>query len=110
MAEAKVFEQHAKTLELKNDALDTLVEAQKKQISNILANEAEAIANNHFDHKEPETIERLKLSISTISDLIEKGAKIIPSSSDSDTTKLFPDYNSLSLIESSIKQLMSNDK
>ncbi|NML64457.1 hypothetical protein HHL22_04485 [Hymenobacter sp. RP-2-7] len=109
-AEANIFEQHAKTLELKNNALDILVEAQKIQINNILSNEAEAIANKHFDRKEPETIERLKLSINTISDLIEKGAKIIPSSSDSEANKLFPDYNSLSLIESSIKQIMSNNR
>ncbi|GAB2848127.1 hypothetical protein [Hymenobacter ruber] len=109
-AEAKIFEQHAKTLELKNEALDVLVEAQRTQIGNILTNEAEAIANKHFDHKEPETIERLKLSITTIADLIDRGAKVIPSSSEPETTKLFPDYNSLSLIESSIKQLMQNGR
>jgi hypothetical protein len=107
-AEAKMFEQHAKTLELKNDALETFVSAQKLQINNILTNEAEAIANKHYDHKENETIERLKLSINTIADLIERGAKILPSSSNSETVKMFPDYNNLGLIESSIRQLTEN--
>jgi len=65
-AEAEIFEQHAKTLELKNDALSIFVEAQKVQMKNILDAEATAIANKEYNHSEPETIERLKLSISTV--------------------------------------------
>lgn len=104
-AEANIFEQHAKTLELKNDALSVFVDAQKAQMKNILDAEATAIANKEYNHSEPETIERLKLSISTVADLIDKGVQILPISKEEDIQKSFPDYKNLNLIESTIKQL-----
>jgi hypothetical protein len=105
-AEAEIFEQHAKTLELKNDALSTFVEAQKIQLKNILDAEATAIADKQYNHKEPETLERLKLSISTVADLIDKGVQILPLNKDEDIQKSFPDYKAPNLIESSIKQIV----
>lgn len=108
-AEAKIFEEHAKTLELKNDALTSLIDAQKVQLKHVLASEAEAIATGYYDHSEPETIERLKLSISTISDLINSGVQIIPTSKNEGIMKSFPDYNKMDLIESTIKQIKSGD-
>jgi len=108
-AEAKIFEEHAKTLELKNDALSTFVEAQKIQLKNILDSEANAIANKAYSHNEPETIERLKLSISTVAELIDKGVQILPISKDAEIQKSFPNYKNLNLIESSIKQIMSDN-
>jgi hypothetical protein len=107
-AEADIFEQHAKTLELKNEAMSVFVEAQKVQIKNILEAEATAIANEQYNHAEPETIERLKLSISTVAELIDKGVQILPMSKDEDIQKSFPDYKNLNLIESSIKQIAPN--
>ncbi|AMR42730.1 hypothetical protein HZP39_07525 [Elizabethkingia anophelis] len=107
-AEAKIFEQYAKTLEIKNDSLENLVSAQKEQYKNILSAEAESIANNSYNHKEPETIERLKLSITTIADLMDKGILVLPASDNNDVQKNFPDYNNLNLIESSIRQITNN--
>ncbi len=108
-AEAKLFEQHARTLTLKNDSLENLIDSQKQQLQNILQAEAESIANKHYTEHNNENVERLKLSISTISELIEKGAMILPAEkSNPDTNKLFPDYNHLSLIESTIKQLKNS--
>jgi hypothetical protein len=104
-ADAKIFEQHARTLELKNESLSNFVEAQKTQLKNILDSEAHAIAQKHYTHEDPETIERLKLSISTVSDLIDKGVKILPNSTDTEIQNSFPDYNKLNIIESSIKQI-----
>lgn len=108
-AEANIFEQHAKTLELKNDSLSIFVEAQKVQIKNILDAEATAIANKEYNYAEPETIERLKLSISTVAELIDKGIQILPLSREEDIRKQFPDYKNLNLIESTIKQLTENN-
>ncbi len=107
-AEADIFIQHAKTLELKNDALSSIVSAQEQQIKNVLEAEAMAIANKHYSHNDPETIERLKLSINTISELIDKGAKILPMAQNDDIQKAFPDYHRLNLIESTIKQISEN--
>lgn len=104
-AEANIFEEHARTLELKNEALEIFVNAQKAQMKNILDAEAKAIANNMYNHNEPETIERLKLSITTVSELIDKGVNILPVSKDEDIQKSFPDYTNLNLIESTIKKL-----
>ncbi|WP_374444739.1 hypothetical protein [Epilithonimonas sp.] len=108
-AEAKIFEQYAKTLEIKNDSMENLVEAQKEQYKNILNAEAESIANKSYNHKEPETIERLKLSITTISELIDKGVLILPASDNKEIQKNFPDYSNLGLIESSIRQITNNN-
>lgn len=108
-AEAKIFEEHAKTLELKNEALSSLIDAQKAQLKNILNSEAEAIASSSYDHSDPETIERLKLSISTISGLIDSGVQIIPTSKNEGVAKSFPDYKKMDLIESTIKQIKSGD-
>lgn len=108
MAEAKIFEEHARTLKLKNDSLQNLVEAQNTQIKNILQAEAEAIAAKHYTASDPETIERLKLSINTVSDLIDKGVKIMPQTGNEDIRKSFPDYSQLNLIESTIKQLRNS--
>lgn len=107
-AEAKMFEQHARTLELKNDALTSLVDAQKAQLKNILDSEANALANKEYNHNEPETIERLKLSISTVAELIDKGVQILPISKEENIQKSFPDYKNLNLIESTIKQIAPN--
>lgn len=107
-AEANIFAAHAKTLDLKNEMLQTLIDAQKQQIKNVLQSEAEAIALKFYSHNDPETIERLKLSISTASDLIEKGAKILPMGKNEEIQKAFPNYNATNLIESTIKQLKEN--
>lgn len=107
-AEAKIFEQHTRTLELMNDQIDLYVNAQKTQLDNILQSEAEAIASKHYSAKDPETIERLKLSISTVADLIDKGAKILPTSESDDVKQLFPEYGNLSMIESAIKKISEN--
>lgn len=108
-AEAKIFEEHAKTLGLKNDSLQAVIEAQKIQIKNIIESEAEEIAKAHYKLKDPEVINRLKLSINTVNDLIDRGTQILPSSDNKETIKNFPDYSNLNLIESTIKKLESEN-
>ncbi|WPO78638.1 hypothetical protein [Flavobacterium sp. KACC 22761] len=106
-AEAKIFEEHARTLELKNDGLAQIIEAQKQQYKNILQAEAEEIANKNFNNNSPEVIERLKLSLTTTADLIDRGTKILPSS-DKELSQSFPNYSNLDLIESAIKKIANN--
>lgn len=107
-AEAKIFEAQAKTLDLKNDALESIIDAQKIQIKNLLNAEAEAIASKHYDIKDPETIKRLELSINTTADLIDRGAKILPANEQSLEKGNFPDYKELNLLQSAIKQIREN--
>lgn len=107
-AEAKIYEQHTRTLGLKNDMMEIFVNAQKEQLKNILESEAEQIINNHYSLNNPEVLERLKLSINTVADLIDRGAKLLPASDNGDIDKLFPNYNTLDLIESTTKMLKDN--
>lgn len=104
-AEAKIFEEHAKTLELKNDALSSIIDAQKTQLKNILESEAKAIISEQYQHDDPETLRRLELSINTTADLIDRGVKILPTSENESLKELFPDYKNLNLIQSAIKQI-----
>jgi hypothetical protein len=104
-AEAKIFEEHAKTLGLKNDALSSIVDAQKQQLNNILQAEALAIISEQYNHNDPETIKRLELSINTTADLIDRGVKILPTTENESIKELFPDYKNLNLIQSAIKQI-----
>ena len=104
-AEAKIFEEHAKTLELKNEALSSIVDAQKEQLSNILQAEAIAIISEQYNHNDPETLKRLELSINTTANLIDRGVKILPTTENESIKELFPDYKNLNLIQSAIKQI-----
>lgn len=106
-AEAKLFEEHAKSIGLKNQALADIVDAQKKNINATIEYEAEQIADKNYDSKEPELIGRLKMSIATFADLIDRGTRILPNpkSNIDDIKELFPDWNNLNLIESSNKLL-----
>ena len=105
-AEAKMYEQYTRTLELKNDALSNIIEAQKQQLNNVLEAEAKAIVTEQYKHNDPETLKRLELSIKTTADLIDRGVKILPTGGESESIKeLFPDYSNLRLIQSAIKQI-----
>lgn len=108
-AEAKIFEQHAKTLELKNNALSSLIDAQNQQLDNILDSEAKQVMSNHYDSNNPEILAKLKLSITTVSNLIDRGTQILPASENNNVKNIFPDYSKLNLIESSIKMLKNNN-
>ena len=73
---------------------------------NVLEHEASAIQKKHYNSEDSETLNRLKLSITSIAELIEKGARILPEGNSEEVNKLFPDYSQLSIIESSIRQIV----
>lgn len=104
-AETKIYEAHTRTLELKNEMMEIFIEAQKKLVEETLDNEAQSILSERYKESSAESLERLKLSISTVSDLIDKGARILPTSTSNDLKQLFPDYDKLSLIQSAIKKI-----
>jgi hypothetical protein len=108
-AETKLYEAHTKTLDLKNESIELFVDAQKQLLKKVLQNEAEAISQKAFNGQDQHTIDLLKLSIATISDLIEKGAKILPMSNNEAMQKSFPDYDAPNLITSSIKQIKDSE-
>ena len=68
--------------------------------------EARALYNESFEGDDNEQIERLKLSIKMLSNLIEKGAEIHPALNQPEqVSNLFPDMKKLNSLESRIKKL-----
>lgn len=104
-AESSIFEEHAKSLKLKNELMDDLVKANKKMLADVLDAEAANIHNGHYNPNDPEVKERIKLAIRSISELIDKGGQLLPSGSNKDISNNFPDYNALNSAVYIIKQI-----
>ncbi|MBP6455999.1 MAG: hypothetical protein KA275_04645 [Chitinophagaceae bacterium] len=104
--EGKLLSEQVRGLKVKNDSLEDILKAQKKETDIMIQAEAEFIASEFFKKKEPENIERIKKSISTFAELIAKGAEIHPSLvAPENVSNLFPDPTKLIGLESKIKKL-----
>jgi hypothetical protein len=104
IARWRAISAHVKTLEIKNDALENLEEAQQKLLSQLVDSEARAIEDSFFPSHDNERQERIKESIRTLSELIFKGAEIHPAlTAPVEAKEVFPKYDELPT--STIKQL-----
>jgi hypothetical protein len=111
--EAKMFEQHARTLQLKNEALENLIDGQKQAIELQLESESKALENEYFAGVEPspERIQRLQYAVKSFSKLIERGAEIHPAlSAPEPVSNLFPASINPLAIESRIKHLGNSNE
>ena len=105
--EFRIFFEHAKGLSIKNDSLSDLEEAQKKLLDQLVSQEAQALADKHFDTKShPETVERVRYTITIFSELIRRGGEVAPALNAPETVEnLFPKYRDLLTTQSQIKQI-----
>ncbi len=104
--EAKIVEEHATRVKLGTKHFEALVEANTAQMNLLIEAEALYIQKEYCKNPNPEDLERLKLSVKTMSELIEKGAEIQPALlAPESVSNLFPDYSNLMLIESNQKLL-----
>ncbi|MFC5044693.1 hypothetical protein ACFSTE_22440 [Aquimarina hainanensis] len=104
--EGQLIEQHVKSLEIKNDSLKEIQEKQKRALDLMIEAEARELYNESFEGDDNEQIERLKLSVKMLSNLIEKGAEIHPALNQPEqVSNLFPDMKKLNSLESRIKKL-----
>lgn len=104
--ENKILEQHVRSLEIKNDSLNDILEGQKKLTNHLIEQEAQAISSQHFTKSDGENLERVKLAINSFAFLIQKGAEIHPAlSAPEKVQNLFPKFDQLGSITSQIKQL-----
>jgi len=104
--ENKMFEQQARAMEIKNESLEDLLEAQKNITNQLLENEARSVLDEYFDSNDNEQLERLKLTIKTFATLIQDGAEIHPSlMAPEQVQNLFPNYKKMDSITSRIKQI-----
>jgi hypothetical protein len=104
--EGKIFEQHARGLEIKNESLVEIQKAQKKSIDLLIDAEARNLYDEHFSNDDKEQISRLKHSINLFSKLMERGTEIHPLLNTPETVdNLFPDPKNYLTIQSRIKQI-----
>ncbi|WP_118973243.1 hypothetical protein [Taibaiella koreensis] len=103
-----------KRLKIGTEVLQTVADAHKVAINNILEAEAKAIQNDYFDPNDPEITERLKLSLETIQKMSSEGLQIKAgkvSEDGKEAVKLaFPASTDPMLIESITKQITQGDK
>jgi hypothetical protein len=108
--EGDIFREYVRGLKIKNESLEDLLAAQKEATKQLVDMEAQALLLKHFGKEDdPDRLERLKMSLKTLAELIRKGAEVHPALSAPETVKnLFPDFKSLDAIASQIKQLTSS--
>lgn len=106
--EAKLAEQHFKNAQLGTEYFEALVAANEKQLNLLIETEAKLLQNEYLKDDDNENLERLKLSVKTMSELIEKGTEIQPALlAPENVSNLFPDYSNIMMIESKQKQIQS---
>lgn len=104
--ENKILEQTVRSMEIKNESLEDILENQKKITNILIDNEAQAILDNNFESSDHEQLARLKSTIKTFATLIQNGAEVHPSLvAPEKVQNLFPNYKNLDAITSQIKQI-----
>ncbi|MCI1187181.1 hypothetical protein MON38_07090 [Hymenobacter sp. DH14] len=104
--EGRMLAEQVRALKVKNESLEDVLKAQKAETDMMIEAEAQHIQHEHFKNNSPETIERIKNSISIFADLIGKGAEIQPAlAAPESVSNLFPDPKNLIGLESKIKKL-----
>jgi hypothetical protein len=108
LQEGYAFNEYVKNLQLKNEQTEAFIEAQKQQVQLLIAEQAKLIEKKHFTKSDSERLERLKLSITTMSELIDKGFEIHPSLMTPESVKnLFPDFKTIHFPSFETKQISS---
>lgn len=104
--EAKIHLAYLDSLTTKNEHLNDLREASKKQLDLLVEVEAQNLQADYYNGNDPERIQRLIFSIESMSKLIEKGTEVYPNLLASENLKnAFPSFKNLNLIESKTKQI-----
>lgn len=111
LQEGRAFNEYVKNLQLKNDQAEAFVEAQKAQVLLLVTEQAKLVEKENFSNSDAERLERLKLSINTMSELIDKGFEIHPSLvAPESVTNLFPDFKSIHLPSFEKKQIGAGEE
>ncbi|MDA3897485.1 MAG: hypothetical protein PF482_15220, partial [Desulfobacteraceae bacterium] len=108
--ESQLIEQHVRSLEIKNESLQDLLEKQKEVNSLLIQNEVKNIQVKHFGSNEDnENFERLRLTTKTFAELIQKGSEVHPAlNAPEEVQNVFPNFKKLGSIVSQIKQIEEN--
>jgi hypothetical protein len=105
--ESEILEKQIRSLEIKNESLEDILESQKKLTNKLIEQETSAVVVQHFGKDmETEYSERLKYAIKMFAELIQQGAEIHPALNAPETVQnLFPDFKKIGTIATRIKQI-----
>lgn len=114
--EARIIEQRAESIKIKNESLIDLKEGLDRDLKILIEAEAQSINEKFFKQDSldqaqyNDQLSRIRHSIVLFSNEIEKGATIAPSlEQPEDVNNLFPDWSNLPLIESKIPKLPAGE-
>lgn len=98
--EAKIFEEHVKTLKIKTESMEDLKRGQSEAIVRLIHTESAHLVEKHLKGNGGQ-LEKFKAPIKLMADLIKDGVRIAPADDAQEDVKvLFPDYAKLGEIES----------
>lgn len=104
----KIFANYAQSLKLSNEMNQTILEAQKKLLDEIIDKEIEEAKKGIDTTDDITKVNRLKLAVKTISELLRREIKFLPSPKMGiDIMENFPDEENSSLIEKEMIKLLS---
>lgn len=104
----KIFANYAQGLKLNNELHQTILEAQKKLVDEIIDKEIEEAKKDIDTSDDITKVSRLKLAVKTISELLSRDIKFLPSPKMGiDIMENFPDEENSSLIEQEMIKLLS---
>lgn len=106
MQEGRLILEQVRAMKLSNGAFKELIDKCDKSIKEVAENEAVYLNNKHYKSKEPEQVERIKLAITELATLFEKGAEIYPPiKAGNEIIETFPDFKKIEGIETRIKKI-----
>jgi hypothetical protein len=105
--EVRIFKEYVESLKIKTESMKDLLSAQKEMTKALIEAEAINIYDKNYDKtNKNEQVSRLAYAITTLAELMQKGAEIHPSLNAPETIgNLFPDMSKLDQIQSQIKQI-----
>jgi hypothetical protein len=104
----KIFANYAQSLKLSNEMNQTILEAQKKLVDEIIDKEIEEAKKDIDTSDDITKVSRLKLAVKTISELLRREIKFLPSPKMGiDIMENFPDEENSSLLEKEMIKLLS---
>jgi cell fate (sporulation/competence/biofilm development) regulator YlbF (YheA/YmcA/DUF963 family) len=98
--EGLAYREYVKNLKLKNEHEKAIIDAEKAHLALLVNEEADKVAKEYFGEApaDPERVERLKLSIKTMAEMMGRGFEIHPSiTAPENVSNLFPDFRTLRL-------------
>jgi hypothetical protein len=107
--EALVNREYLKSLRIQNETFQNIADAQKTTIDLLMLEEVKKIDDEFFEKRDPERVERLRLAVNTLTELVQRGLVIEPSMLSSEqASNLFPDMHALKFQPSLTKQIPEN--